>query len=211
MNMIGYYRDPAATRDAFTPDGYFRTGDVATVDPDGQVRIIGRLKEQFKTSKGEYVLPAPIEGRLMEHPAVEACCLMGAGQASPFAVIVISEAERVRCTDPAERRALEDSLRVRMEAINSGLERFARLAMIVIADGPWTTANGFLTPTFKIKRGMLESRYQRLVDEWRAQGTPVVWESPVGAYVPLVLRSDLCNPMKRLKRLTLTLYGRSEG
>ncbi len=184
MNMLGYYRDPAATREAFTPDGYFRTGDLVTIAADGQLRVVGRLKEQFKTSKGEYVVPAPIEQRLAEHPAVEACCLMGVGQASPFAIIVISEAERARCADPAARRMLEDSLSACMQAINGALEPYSRIGMIVIADGSWTIANGFLTPTFKIKRGVLESRYQALVDEWRAQGTPVVWESPVGAYVP---------------------------
>jgi long-chain acyl-CoA synthetase len=180
MNMLGYYRDPAATRAAFTPEGFFRTGDLVTTAPDGQVRIVGRLKEQFKTSKGEYVAPAPIEGRLMAHPAVEACCVMGAGQASPFAVLVISEAERVRCADPAVRGALESSLEACMQAINHDVEPYARIGMLVIADGPWTTSNGFLTPTFKLKRGVLESRYQAMVDEWRSRNTTVVWQSLPG-------------------------------
>ena len=70
MNMLGYYRDPETTRAAFTGDGFFRTGDVVAIEPDGQLKIIGRIKEQFKTSKGKYVAPAPIEGRLMENPAV---------------------------------------------------------------------------------------------------------------------------------------------
>jgi len=91
MNMLGYYRDPQGTLVAFLPDGFFRTGDVAEIAPDGQLKIVGRMKEQFKTSKGKYVAPAPIESRLATHPAVEACCLMGAGLASPFAVILLSE------------------------------------------------------------------------------------------------------------------------
>ena len=90
--------------DAFTEDGFFRTGDLVVIDRDGQLKIIGRLKEQFKTSKGKYVAPAPIEGKLMEHPAVEACCLMGAGQPSPFAIVVLADDVRDRCVDPEARK-----------------------------------------------------------------------------------------------------------
>ncbi len=191
MNMLGYFRDPKTTGDAFTEDGFFRTGDVATIHEDGQLRIIGRLKEQFKTSKGKYVAPGPIESRLMEHPSVEACCLMGAGQPSPFAVIVLSDAERARCADPQARRALGESLRRRMESINSELDPYERLDMIVIADGPWTIGNGLMTPTLKIKRGVLEGRYQELVDEWRAQNAPVVWESVPGVYMPAAAENSV--------------------
>jgi long-chain acyl-CoA synthetase len=177
MNMLGYYKDQQLTQGAFTEDGFFRTGDVVTIDPDGQVKIIGRIKEQFKTSKGKYVAPAPIEGRLMEHPAVEACCLMGSGQPSPFAIIVLSAADRERCIDPEVRKSMEESLRARMEAINAELDPFERLTLIVIADGPWTIGNGLLTPTLKIRRGVLEDRYVQMIDEWRAQNLPVTWES----------------------------------
>jgi long-chain acyl-CoA synthetase len=187
MNMLGYYKDPENTRAAFTEDGFFRTGDVAVIDTDGQLRIIGRIKEQFKTSKGKYVAPAPIEGRLMEHPAVEACCLMGAGQPSPFAVVILSEAMREQCIDPDARALLEESLQARMQEMNRELDPFERLSMIVIAEGPWTVANSMMTPTLKIRRGVLEDHYLRLVEEWRAQERPVVWESlpklPASRYV----------------------------
>lgn len=194
MNMMGYYKDPKTTSIAFTQDGFFRTGDVVAVDHDGQIRIIGRVKEQFKTSKGKYVAPAPIESRLMEHPSVEACCLMGAGQPSPFAVIVISDAERTRCADPQARKALEDSLRERMDAVNAGLDPYERIDMIVIADGPWSIANGLLTPTLKIKRGVLENRYRALVDAWRAKNSVVVWESTPGVYVPAAAAESSLRP-----------------
>ena len=88
MNMLGYFRDPEATRAMFTDDGFIRTGDLAHIDSDGQLKIIGRVKEQFKTSKGKYVAPAPIESQFMAHPMVEACCLMGTGMPRPFAVVV---------------------------------------------------------------------------------------------------------------------------
>jgi long-chain acyl-CoA synthetase len=187
MNMLGYFKDPENSRAAFTEDGFFRTGDVVVIEADGQLRIIGRIKEQFKTSKGKYVAPAPIEGRLMEHPAVEACCLMGSGQPSPFAIIILSETMREECIDPEARAGVEASLRTRMEELNRELDPFERLSMIVIAEGPWTVANSMLTPTLKIRRGVLEDRYLRLVEEWRGQERPVVWESvpklPASRYV----------------------------
>jgi long-chain acyl-CoA synthetase len=177
MNMLGYYKDPVGTRDAFLPDGFFRTGDVCEIADDGQLRIVGRIKEQFKTSKGKYVAPAPIEIRLIAHSDIEACCLMGAGMASPFAVALLADSARQRCADAAARAALEESLRVLLEEVNATLDPHERIAFIAIADGPWTIGNGLMTPTLKLKRPVLERRYQELVDGWRASNQSVVWES----------------------------------
>jgi long-chain acyl-CoA synthetase len=178
MNMIGYFREPEMTSAAFTADGFFRTGDVVTIEPDGQMKIIGRLKEQFKTSKGKYVAPAPIESRLMEDPGVESCCLLGAGHPSPFAVVVLSDAARERSRAAAGRVALERSLAERMEAVNATLDPFERLDRIVIAEGPWTVGNGMLTPTMKIRRAAVEEHYRRVIEEWESRPGPVVWEAP---------------------------------
>jgi long-chain acyl-CoA synthetase len=186
MNMAGYYREPELTREAFTDDGFFRTGDIVAIESDGQMKIVGRIKEQFKTSKGKYVAPAPIESKLMEHPAVESCCLMGSGQPSPFAMIVLSEQVRKRCIDPEVRRDLERSLLKRMQEVNAELDPFERISMIVVADGPWTIGNGLITPTLKIRRGVVEDRYRRLVEQWTVH-SGVVWESaPIsgeGSYI----------------------------
>ena len=181
MNMMGYHKDPKATEEAFAEDGYFRTGDLVSTAEDGQIRIAGRIKEQFKTSKGKYVVPAPIESRIAGHPAVEACCLMGSGQPKPFVVIVLSEKERARCRDPQNRKALEDSLTEWILAVNRDLDPHERIEMLVIADGPWTAGNGLLTPTLKIKRTALEDRYQPLAERWRSLNAPIVWESPLAA------------------------------
>ncbi len=178
MNLLGYYKDPEATRNAFTEDGFFRTGDVVQLEADGQLKIVGRVKDQFKTSKGKYVAPAPIESMFQAHSAVEACCVMGVGLPSPFAVVLLSEEARRRCEDPDAQRALEASLLERMQEINGTLEPHERVSMIVIADGPWTVANSILTPTLKIRRSILEERYYSRVDEWKSQDMPVVWESP---------------------------------
>ena len=177
MNMLGYYKDPQSTRASFTEDGFFRTGDVAQMDPDGQLKLIGRVKEQFKTSKGKYVAPAPIEGRLLAHPAIDSGCLMGAGLPSPFAVILLSEDARKRAADPKARAELEESLRAQIEQLNGQLDPHERVKFLAIADGPWTVGNGLVTPTLKIKRTLLEARYQAFIDDWRNRNNPIVWES----------------------------------
>ena len=94
MNMLGYYRDPETTGPPSPRKGSSGTGDMARIDDDGQLKILGRVKEQFKTSKGKYVMPTPIESQLLAHPVVDACCLMGAGMPRPFAVVLLAEETR---------------------------------------------------------------------------------------------------------------------
>jgi long-chain acyl-CoA synthetase len=177
MNMLGYYKDPQGTQNAFTPEGFFRTGDLVELDADGQVKIIGRLKEQFKTSKGKYVAPGPIETELLAHPALEACCVMGAGHPSPFAVVVLAPGARQQCAAPESREVLEQSLLERMNEVNAQVDPHERLSFIAIADGPWTIENDIVTPTLKIKRAVLESRYLAFGGSWQERNTAVVWES----------------------------------
>ena len=176
MNMMGYYREPEATRDAFDADGFFRTGDIAAIDPDGQLRIVGRIKDQFKTSKGKYIAPAPIESRLAEHPAVESCCLMGAGLPSPFALVMLTPEARQECRDPEARRRLEESLEQQLMQVNRDLDPHERVAFLAVVEGPWTIANGLITPTLKIRRSSLESRYLGSIDAWRQANRVVIWD-----------------------------------
>jgi long-chain acyl-CoA synthetase len=177
MNMVGYYKGQQGRREGFTEDDFFCTGDIVQLDSDGQVRVIGRVKEQFKTSKGKYVAPAPLESKLMAHPAVEACCVMGAGRPSPFAVVVLSPDARKRSAAPSARQALEQSLLAQMNEVNAQVDPHERMSFIAIVDGPWTIGNEFLTPTLKIKRATLERRYLTMVENWEKLKTPVVWES----------------------------------
>lgn len=102
---------------------------------------------------------------------------MGAGLPSAFAVVVLSPDARRGCVGPGERKALEESLRARMEGVNAQLDPHERLNFIAIVDGPWTIGNELMTPTLKIKRTAVESRYHPLVDQWESLKRPVVWES----------------------------------
>ncbi len=177
MNMMGYYKDPRATADSFTEDGFLRTGDLVEIEADGAVRIVGRIKEQFKTSKGKYVAPAPIEMKLAAHPDVESCCLMGAGRASPFGVLVLSPEGRQRSATAEERRAMELSLEELLETVNAQLDHHERVAFLAVVDEPWTTANGLMTPTLKLRRASLEQLYLTRVEAWKRQDKRVVWET----------------------------------
>jgi long-chain acyl-CoA synthetase len=177
MNMIGYYKDPEGSRLAFTEDGFFRTGDLGELDDVGWLKIIGRAKEQFKTTKGKYVSPSRIEKLLSVHPSVEACCVMGAGMANAFAMVVPPEALR----GDSAREALEQSLRALRDDVNAQLDPHERLAFIVVVAEPWTIGNDFLTPTMKLRRNLLEKRYSRHFEDWIAQDRPIVWHRGSGS------------------------------
>ena len=89
--LVGYYKRPDLNAQCFTEDGFFRTGDLGEQRPDGQLRITGRKKELFKTSKGKYVAPAPIENRLNAHPMIEQSMVSGVGQPAPYAMVMLNE------------------------------------------------------------------------------------------------------------------------
>lgn len=175
MNMMGYYRDEEATRACFTPDGFFQTGDKGELSPEGQLKIVGRLKEQFKTSKGKYVSPVPIEKRLSIHPALEAICVMGSGCPRPFALAVLSGDARKRCERGELEGQLGTELHALLDQVNAELDPHERLGFLALVDGPWDMDSGLITPTMKLKRSALESRYSRQVDGWFAEAKPVLW------------------------------------
>jgi long-chain acyl-CoA synthetase len=175
MNMAGYFKSPELTKTAFTDDGFFRTGDLGEVDAEGWLKIIGRVKEQFKTTKGKYVTPNTIEKLLCVLPSVESCCVMGDGMPHPFAVVVPSEEWRALLSRGEGKEALRDSLSKALAEVNAQLEGYERLKFIVVTDQPWTVGNGFLTPTMKLKRSVLERTYTSWFDAWNRDGGDVVW------------------------------------
>lgn len=168
--FIEYYKQPELTRDVMTDDGFFRTGDKAEFD--GQVeafRITGRVKDIFKSAKGKYVTPVPIEGRISGNPLLEQICVMGAGLPAPVAVVVLSDAARHL---PADN--VRSSLEATLTDVNQHLESHERLSHMVIVSDDWTIENGLLTPTLKVKRDVLEEKYGTLIS--RPAGGRVVWE-----------------------------------
>ena len=174
MNMVNYFRNAELTHAAFTPDGFLRTGDRGEMDADGRLRLIGRLKEEFKTSKGKYVYPARIEEKLTVSGLFESVAVFGAGFNQPFAFAVLSPERRAACLTPSGRAAVEAELESRIDRINESLELAERLSFLAISHDPWTVENGYLTPTLKVRRFALEQRYSSQFQQWEHRGEKIV-------------------------------------
>ncbi len=173
--MLGYYKEPALTQEATTADGWLRTGDKGQLDAEGNLRITGRVKDLFKTSKGKYVAPAPIEDKLVMNAAVEACVVTGANLGQPLGIVMLNADAVAKSHDATQRQALEASLTAHLAAINATLDPHERLDCLVVVSEPWTVDNGFITPTFKIKRNRIEEVYGAMFEGWEGARRPVVW------------------------------------
>jgi long-chain acyl-CoA synthetase len=173
--MLGYYKDEAATAGAITPDGWLRTGDKGKIDGEGYLRITGRVKDIFKSSKGKYVAPAPIEDLLIMHPDIEACAVAGAHLAQPLGLVMLSQEAVARCAKAPERQALTDALEAHLAAVNAQLEPHERMDCLAVITTAWTPENGFVTPTLKVKRMRIEEAYASHYEAWLGQRKPVVW------------------------------------
>ncbi|RCW66029.1 long-subunit acyl-CoA synthetase (AMP-forming) [Marinobacter nauticus] len=174
--MMGYYKDDEKTAEAFTEDGFLRTGDKGEIDEMGRLKLTGRIKEIFKTSKGKYIAPAPIENRLMSHDAIEMVCVSGANQTQPHALVVLGEEIRPKAADESFRKELEESFRQLIQDVNKTVDPHEQLAFITVVSDEWSIENSFLTPTLKLKRNVVEDAYQAKVDSWYAKKQPVIWQ-----------------------------------
>lgn len=176
-DMKGYYKQPELTRASFTDDGFLKTGDRGEIDAEGRLKLTGRVKELFKTSKGKYVAPAPIENLLLADPLLEMACVSGAGEPQPFALLVLAEHVRKQLASGGDRSAVEDGLKQLLHRTNRQLEEHERLGFLVVVRDPWTIDNGFLTPTLKVKRSVVEEAYASRVSGWYGEKRPVLWEA----------------------------------
>ncbi len=173
--MTGYYREEALTAAAFTADGWLRTGDKGQIDAQGFLSITGRVKDMFKTSKGKYIAPAPIEDLLVLHPDIEACAVTGANCPQPLAVVMLSQDAASRSKTAEGRHSITESLQLHLKATNAKLAPHEKLDCLAVVTAAWTPENGFVTPTFKVKRPRIEAAYGPQFDAWLAQGKPVLW------------------------------------
>ena len=173
--MLGYYKQPDLTRDAMTEDGWLHTGDKGALDGEGYLRITGRVKDLFKTSKGKYVAPAPIEDKLVMNGMVEACVVTGANLGQPLGIVMLNAEAAQRARNAAERAPMEASLSGHLAAINAHLDPHEQLDCLVVVTTPWTVDNGFITPTFKVKRNRIEEVYAPLFEQWTGSKRTVVW------------------------------------
>jgi long-chain acyl-CoA synthetase len=173
--MLGYFLEPELTAQAYTADGWLHTGDKGTLDAQGNLKLTGRVKDLFKTSKGKYVSPAAIEALLAVMPGVEACCVVGANMNQPLGILALTPDLVKEANQPQARQQLQDFLAHELVSLNQQLDPHERLSCLVLDPTPWTVASGFITPTLKVKRNQIEDAYSSFLEAWAAQSKPIVW------------------------------------
>ncbi len=145
----GYWQDEEASKAALDPEGWFATGDLGDVDDDGYVRITGRKKEIIVTAGGKNVAPAVLEDRVRAHPYVSQCLVVGDGKPFIAALVTI---DREGWTGSLEDPELESAVQQAVDDANSLVSQAESIRKFVILEDDWTEENGFLTPSFKVKR-----------------------------------------------------------
>ncbi len=168
--MRGYYREPALT-DAVLSDGWLATGDVGEVDSEGYLRITGRVKEMYKSPKGEYIAPAQIEFGFAENTYIEQICVGGQTLPQPLALVVLSEMGR-----QTDRQIVSQSLAQTLRELNPKLHTYEHVQKVVVVKDAWTVDNNLMTPTMKIKRNVIEARYEPKMEPWFERSEAVIWE-----------------------------------
>jgi long-subunit acyl-CoA synthetase (AMP-forming) len=173
--MLGYFKAPELTAEMFSEDGFLKTGDRGETDAQGRLRITGRVKELFKTSKGKYVAPAPIENKLLLHTHVEMACVSGSAMPQPFGMVVLAEPTRKALADAARKAELASDLESFLASLNRELDQHEQLECLVVIGDEWTIENGMLTPTLKLKRNAIEKKYAPKIDAWYETKQKIIW------------------------------------
>lgn len=170
-NMLGYYKEPKMTADTIDQEGWIHTGDVGELDAENYLTITGRIKELYKTSKGEYVAPTQIEVGFAVNPNIEQVCVVGENLPQSIALVVLSDLGK-KLSESEIRENLADNLR----SLNPKLKSYEKLNKIVVLKEPWTIENNKLTPTLKIKRGVIEKEFGPRFESWYSAPGEVIFE-----------------------------------
>ncbi|KQB01790.1 AMP-dependent synthetase [Vibrio metoecus] len=167
--FAGYYKNDTATAESFNDDGWLYTGDIGFIDSEGYLTIQGRKKDTFKTAKGKFVAPVPIEKKLFEYSRVEMMCLIGSGLPAPILLVIPHQ------FPDFDRARYERTVQKVITRMNRELESHEQIKGVLMIKDPWSIDNGILTPTLKIKRHVLEKKYHDVGQDW-PKGQLVVWE-----------------------------------
>jgi len=152
--MKGYYKDPELTSVAIQ-NGYLHTGDTGELLEDGYLRLTGRVKDIFKTSKGEYISPLKTELHFLSMKEVDQACLIGQKYPQPFLIVVLSEFGKT-----LNKNKLIEHLKAALNFCNTNTMGYQKIKKVIIVKEEWTNENNLLTPTLKMKRNVLSSKYE---------------------------------------------------
>ncbi|MFT3846981.1 MAG: AMP-binding protein [Lacibacter sp.] len=169
--MKGYYKEAEMTAEVFDEDGYLKTGDLCEYDHDGFLFVTGRVKDQFKTDKGKYISPAPIELKLLANTDIENVCVVGMGIPQPIALVTLSEAGKQKT-----KEQIVESITISLNNVNPSLEHYEWVEKAIIMKENWSVENGLLTPTLKVKRNQVEKLHQPFYTTWFDHHETVFWE-----------------------------------
>ena len=174
--MLGYYNKPEATREVFTDDGWFKTGDIGTIDKDGFLKITDRKKELFKTSGGKYIAPSPIEQMIKASRFVSQVVLIGNGRKFPAALIVPNfeqlknyakiknlniETHAEFCSHPGIINLIEGQI----TELTENLSHYEKVKKIALLENELSVEGGELTPTLKVKRRVIDEKYSDVIEK----------------------------------------------
>ena len=171
----GYHGDPEATASAFTPDGWFRTGDLGSLDRDGYVRITGRAKDIIVTAGGKNVAPSGLEDSLRGHPLISQVLVVGENR--PFiAALMTLDAEMLplwlrshglpamTVSEAASHPRVLAALDRAVSRANTQVSRAESIRTFAVLSDDFTEANGLLTPSLKVKRPVAVERFSEQID-----------------------------------------------
>ncbi len=169
--MQGYYKDPDLTTQTIR-DGFLCTGDMGEISKDGYLKISGRVKDIFKTAKGEYISPGKAEMKFLTLREVDQACVLGSHYSQPFMVIVLSEAGKAM-----KRDELTKLFVMVMADYNQACMDYQKLKKVIIVTEEWTNENKLLTPTLKMKRNAISEKYETQFGNLYLLNEPVSWEN----------------------------------
>ncbi len=173
--MVGYYKKPDKTKEVFTDDGWFMTGDIGEIDSDGFLKITDRKKEMFKTSGGKYVAPQVMENKFKESRFIEQIMVIGEGKKHPAALIVptfefITEwckRKHINCgsapEDVIKNDKVIDRIAKEVDFYNKNFGKTEKIKKFELIPSQWTVETGELTPTMKPKRKVIKEKYKDLI------------------------------------------------
>ena len=166
--MLGYYKSEDKTAEVM--DGkYYRTGDTGRFDDKGNLIITGRIKDTFKTSKGKFVVPVPLEHHFSSNAFIEQVMVTGIGLAQPIALISLNNPQKVSESE------VEDLLLETLEHVNSLSVKHEQIKQLVVFKQAWSEDSGFFTPTMKIKRHIIDATYKDAYFKWEAMNETIIW------------------------------------